>query len=123
MKNLREIKRKSICLIKDVVKLLLMGAGVGIVGCMLLFLCGIFLGGGYENALETAKNGIFLIAALLLFVVAGMVMRKGKKEEPSFESTGWRKHFSVIGLKMAVMLLAIAFIILGAILDYILMNS
>lgn len=118
-----EIKKKSRCFGRDIGKMLCIGAGTGVVTFILLFLCGTLFGGGFSNGLEMAKNGLFLTAALLLFVVAGMVMGKGKKKEPEFKDAGWRKYFSVIGLKTAVMILGLAFLLLGTVLDYILIND
>ena len=34
------------------------------------------------GGLEAAKDGLFLVVALELFVLAGMLMLKGKKPEP-----------------------------------------
>lgn len=66
-------------LLKDLVKALLVGMAAALAAAVLLFVSGLLFGkGGIGAGLETAKNGVFLIAALLLFLLSGMLIERGK---------------------------------------------
>ena len=83
--------------------------GLAVAAVLALVLAGggaIFGGNGVHSAVEAAKDGLLMIFALLLFVVAGMLLIKGKKQEQIRLDQNWRKHFAVIGPK--TMLLALA---------------
>lgn len=83
--------------------------GLAVAAVLALVLAGggaLFGGNGVHSAVEAAKDGLLMIFALLLFVVAGMLMIKGKKQEQIRLDQNWRKHFAVIGPK--TMLLALA---------------
>ena len=96
---------------------LIAGAAVGVLG----FLGGMLLGtADLPSGIEGAKNALFVIAALLLFVLAGMLLIKGKKAE-TFEAdeNGWRRHFAVIGVKAALGGAAVGVAALAIALDYV----
>ena len=83
--------------------------GLAVAAVLALVLAGggaLFGGNGVHSAVEAAKDGLLMIFALLLFVVAGMLLIKGKKHEQIRLDQNWRKHFAVIGPK--TMLLALA---------------
>lgn len=83
--------------------------GLAVAAVLALVLAGggaLFGGNGVHSAVEAAKDGLLMIFALLLFVVAGMLLIKGKKQEQIRLDQNWRKHFAVIGPK--TMLLALA---------------
>lgn len=83
--------------------------GLAVAAVLALVLAGggaLFGGNGVHSAVEAAKDGLLMIFALLLFVVAGMLLIKGKKQEQIRLDQNWRKHFRVIGPK--TMLLALA---------------
>lgn len=83
--------------------------GLAVAAVLALVLAGggaLFGGNGVHSAVEAAKDGLLMIFALLLFVVAGMLLIKGKKQEQIRLDQNWRKIFAVIGPK--TMLLALA---------------
>lgn len=83
--------------------------GLAVAAVLALVLAGggaLFGGNGVHSAVEATKDGLLMIFALLLFVVAGMLLIKGKKQEQIRLDQNWRKHFAVIGPK--TMLLAVA---------------
>ena len=83
--------------------------GLAVAAVLALVLAGggaLFGGNGVHSAVEAAKDGLLMIFALLLFVVAGMLLIKGKKQEQIRLDQNWRKYFAVIGPK--TMLLALA---------------
>ena len=87
--------------IKDLIKALIIGAAAGGAVTLIFFLGGMAFGGsGAASGIETSKNVLFLCTAILLFILAGMILIKGKKPEKSYEKSGWRRHFSVIGPKI-----------------------
>ena len=66
-----------------------------------------------------------LIGAIGLFLVAGMLLAKGKKEnadEKKEAKNGWRQQFSVVGLKTVVLMISAAFLLLASVADLILLN-
>lgn len=107
-------------LLRDCAKALAVGAAAGAVIALVLFVIG-FLAGKFQvnSGLEAAKDGLFFILALGLFLLAGMILAKGKKPEKFSENNGWRNHFSVIGLKTVIGMICMGFFVWGIILDYI----
>lgn len=104
----------------DLLKAFLAGAAAGAALALLLFLVGLAVSGGnFTTAVEAAKNGMFLVTAVVLFILAGMIMVKGKKTERFQEENGWRNHFAVIGYKMAMAMVAAAIVLWAVILDYV----
>ena len=83
--------------------------GVAVAAVLALVLAGggaLFGGNGVHSAVEAAKDGLLMIFALLLFVVAGMLLIKGKKQEQIRLDQNWRKLFAVIGPKTILLALA-----------------
>ena len=116
----RDFSGRAKACVKDLLKAFLVGAAAGAVLAILLFLVGLAAGGGvFAAALETAKDGMFLVTAIALFILAGMILVKGKKPEKSQEESGWRNHFTVIGFKLAIGMVAVAFVLWAVILDYV----
>lgn len=113
-------------LILDLGKALAAGLAAGAALAAVLFAGG-FLAGGFQtaNGLEVMKDGLFLLSSLGLFLVAGMLLTKGKKkgsDEKKEEKNGWRRHFRVIGLKTVVLLICIALIALASAADYLMLK-
>ena len=112
-------------LILDLGKALAVGLAAGAVLAAVLFAGG-FLAGGFRavNGLEAMKDGLLLVSSLGLFLVAGMLLTKGKKkgsDEEKEKKNGWRRHFRVIVLKTVVIMICIALIALASAADYIMM--
>lgn len=106
--------------LKDLVKALLIGIIAGGAVTLVFFLAGLAFGGsGSASGIETSKNVLFLCTAVLMFILAGMLLIKGKKPEKSYEESGWRRHFSVIGPKSVLGAIAAAFAIWAIVMDYI----
>ena len=110
----------------DVLKAFIIGVAVAAATAVILFAGG-FLCGSFQivNGLEVVKDGLLLIGAIGLFLVAGMLLAKGKKEnadEKKEAKTGWRQHFSVIGLKTVVLMISAAFLLIASVADLILLN-
>lgn len=101
--------------VRDIVKAL--GLGFASAGALAAvpFAAGALLGGGSLAAgLEAAKSGLFLGAALALFLLAGMLMLKGKKPENDLRESGWQRHFRLLSPKWVLALFAVAWILLAA---------
>ncbi len=105
--------------VKDILKAFLIGASAAVAAAAILFLAGLVGGGTGAAGLETAKNGVFIATALLLFFLAGMLLIKGKKTEPLKEDGALKHHFEVIGLKTVTGIIALAFLLTGALADFI----
>lgn len=86
-----------------------------------MLLLGGFLFGGFtfRAALEAAKDGLLLIAALGMFVIAGMLMVKAKPGEIHAEGK-WRVHFAVLGYKSVFAVLCVSWVLWAAAADYLL---
>lgn len=111
--------------VKDMLKALAAGIAVSAVISVVLFLGG-FLFGSFKlvNGLEVMKDGLLLLTAIGLFLAAGMLLVKGKREgvdEKKEAKNGWRHHFKRIGLKTVVIIISVAFVIFASIADYVML--
>lgn len=111
---------------KDVLKAFAVGIAAAAATAVILFAGG-FLFGSFQiaNGFEVVKDGLLLIGAIGLFLVAGMLLAKGKKEnadEKKEAKNGWRQQFSVVGLKTVVLMISAAFLLLASVADLILLN-
>ena len=88
------------------------------------FTIGLLSGGAagftFRAALEAAKDGLLLIAALGMFVIAGMLMVKGKNPEKFTQKEKWRVHFAVLGYKSVFAVLCVSWVLWAAAADYLL---
>ena len=94
-------KIKNIC--RDLGRAFTIGLLSGGAAAAVLLLGGFLFGGfTFRAALEAAKDGLLLIAALGMFVIAGMLMVKGKNPEKFTQKEKWRVHFAVLGYKSSL---------------------
>ncbi len=109
---------KAVMLLRDVLKMLAISLIVSIILAAILFLCGFLFGNfSVQNGFEIGKDGLLLLAALGIFLLAGMFMVKGKKLEQSKVSDSFRKHFKLIGYKTVLGIICISFISVAVIFD------
>ena len=110
----------------DVLKAFIIGVAVAAATAVILFAGGFFFGSfQIVNGFEVVKDGLLLIGAIGLFLVAGMLLAKGKKEnadEKKEAKNGWRQYFSVVGLKTVVLMISAAFLLIASVADLILLN-
>ncbi len=124
--NRKDTKETVKKVIADVGKAFVIGMIAAAVLSVILFASG-FLFGHFQaaNGLEIMKDGLLLTGAIGLFLVAGMLLAKGKKEnadEKKEAKNGWRNHFAVIGLKTVVFMISVAFLLVASVADWILLN-
>jgi hypothetical protein len=102
----------------DLVKASILGLTISVAVGLVLFLAG-FLTGGFHagNGLEVGKDGLLLIASLVMLLLAGILLSKGKKPEQFVEMESWRKHFNIIGYKTVIGIVCIAFLMAASVLD------
>ena len=100
----------------------LIAAGVILAGAASLLLFAIGLVGGHTvlSGLSTAKSGCFVIGALCLFFLAGLLLTRGKHPEKATPQSGWRKKFSAAGYCTAAAVMAVCFLGVGSAADYLL---
>ena len=112
-------KIKEIC--RDLGRAFIIGLLSGGAAAAVLLLGG-FLFGGFtiRAALEAAKDGLLLISALSMLLIAGMLMVKGKNPEKFTQKEKWRVHFAVLGYKGAFAVLCVSWILWAAAADYLL---
>lgn len=104
---MKQFSYKAAALLLDVCKAAAIGIGIAaVLGLVLAGAGALFGSNGIHSAVEAAKDGLLLVFAVLLLIVAGMLLIKGKKQENIRLDENWRKHFPVIGPK--TMLLALA---------------
>ena len=110
----------------DVLKAFIIGVAAAAATAVILFAGGFFFGSfQIVNGFEVVKDGLLLIGAIGLFLVAGMLLAKGKKEnadEKKEAKNGWRQQFSVVGLKTVVLMISAAFLLIASVADLILLN-
>ena len=107
-------KIKNIC--RDLGKAFTIGLLSGGAAAAVLLLGGFT----FRAALEAAKDGLLLIAALGMFVIAGMLMVKGKNPEKFTQKEKWRVHFAVLGYKSVFAVLCVSWVLWAAAADYLL---
>lgn len=100
--------------------------GIGLIASgmagMVLFLCGfIFSHFTLLSGLEVAKNGLLLVVVIGLFLIAGMLMVKGKKPEKWTQNNGWKKHFQLMGYKTVMGIICIAVLLVASLVDYVIL--
>lgn len=122
-KDTKETVKKVVA---DVGKAFVVGVIAATVASVVLFAGG-FLFGHFQvaNGFEVMKDGLLLIGAIGLFLVAGMLLAKGKKEnadEKKEAKNGWRNQFAVIGLKTVVLVISVAFVLFASVADWILLH-
>ncbi len=102
----------------DFVKAVMLGSVISALLSGMLFLGG-FLAGGFsgKNGLEAGKDGLLLVASLGIFLLAGMLISKGKKPEQFTELNGLRKHFNIIGYKTVLGIICAMLIVAASLLD------
>lgn len=104
--------KKIASLALDLCKAAAVGVGISIaIGLVLAGGGALFGSNGIHSAVEAAKNGLLLVFAFLLLIVAGMLLIKGKKQEQIRLNTGFRKHFAVIGPKSMLLALAVGMLV------------
>ena len=107
--------------VTELVQVFLSGVGGASVFALLLFVVGCLVGsGGLANGVEVAKNGTLIISAAALFILAGMLLMKGKQEAPAAHDA-WHQRFQCIGYKLAMAMIGCGFIVVASVLDAILM--
>ena len=107
-KVMEHFGKKIASLALDLCKAAAVGVGISVaIGLVLAGGGALFGSNGVHSAVEAAKNGLLLVFAFLLLIVAGMLLIKGKKQEQIRLNTGFRKHFAVIGPKSMLLALAV----------------
>lgn len=111
--------RQVLC---DLLKGLLLGIAVGAVIALILFVIGFIAGKSQPlMGLEAVKDGLLLLGALGLFILAGMLLIKGKKPERFSGGDGWRRHFKAAGIKTILGSICIALLLLASAADCLLL--
>ncbi len=110
--------KKVKAILFDFIKAAILGLAISAATGGVLFLAG-FLSGGFrgERGLEAGKDGLLLISSLGMFLLAGMLLAKGKKPEQFSEMDSWRKHFRIIGYKTALGIICAAFLAIASVMD------
>ena len=104
-------KIKNICC--DLGRAFTIGLLSGGAAAAVLLLGGFLFGGfTFRAALEAAKDG--------MFVIAGMLMVKGKNPEKFTQKEKWRVHFAVLGYKSVFAVLCVSWVLWAAAADYLL---
>ena len=106
--------------VRDVTKALLVGLAVGVALGAVAFACGFAFGGaGVASASEAAKDVLLFLAAIMMFLLAGMILIKGKKgERPLADKEGWQRHFRVVGPKSVLAGIAAGVTLVAIAADY-----
>lgn len=88
---------------QDVVKAALIGLAAALLLAAAVTLIALpFVSLSLKAALDAGKSMACVVTAVMLFILAGMLMLKGKKPEKFDTKHGWRKHFKVLGIKAVI---------------------
>ena len=91
--------------------------------CAVVFLTVLGIGsiaGGLSSGLEAAKTVLLMTGSMGMFLLAGMLLVKGKKPEALSNSSGWRRHFRAAGVKTVLAAGCLAFVLAAAAADWLL---
>lgn len=105
--------------LRDLLKAFLIGCAAAAVLFAVSFLIGM-IAGGVDGGLEAAKTVLLLAASLGMFLLAGLLLMKGKKPERFSAEDSWRKHFRAAGLKSVLAACCLAALLAAAAADYLL---
>lgn len=108
-------------ILRDLFKASAVGFAAALTLGIVLLAVGGLAGGGLYAGLEAAKDGLLLLGALGIFLLAGMLLAKGKKPEKFGKDNGWKRHFQVLGIKMVLGVLCICFLLVASAADYLLL--
>ena len=112
-------KIKNIC--RDLGKAFTIGLLSGGAAAAVLLLGGFLFGGfTFRAALEAAKDGLLLIAALGMFVIAGILVLRRVSLVVLSQKEKWRVHFAVLGYKSVFAVLCVSWVLWAAAADYLL---
>lgn len=118
------MENKPLLIVRDIVKAFLAGTCLALILTLVLFGIGMLAGNhGISSGLETAKDGVLILAAAGMFIIAGMLLIKGKKLEKTASGNGWKKHFHIMGYKGVIGTICAAFLIIAEIVDRILLTN
>lgn len=106
--------------LRDLIKALLLGLAGAAAVFLAALLIGSIAGGGLSGGLEAAKTVLLVTASLGMFLLAGMLLIKGKKPEEFSNGSGWRRHFRAAGVKAVLAAGALAFVLAAAAADWML---
>lgn len=110
-------------ILHDLLKAFTFGVGSAAIAFVLLFVLGLLFGANaVDSGLEAAKDGLLLIGSLGLFVVAGMIITRGKNPREFADMEGWRRQFAVFGPEAVIAFFCFAFIVLASVADWLLMH-
>lgn len=111
------MKQKITDFAVDVGKTLLIGFAVGLALGGIVFFVAFVITGNTSRSWDVCKNALSIATALLLFLVAGMLISKGKKTERFHAKDSWRRHFRVLGYKSVMGLFGVPMVILLSLAD------
>ncbi len=102
----------------DLLRAVVLGILLALACFAAAFLCGLALRHNAASGLEAAKNALCLLAALMLFLLSGALLSRGKNPAAfDAESNGWRRRFRVLGPKAVLFCMAVCFIAFAALAD------
>ena len=79
---MKQFSQKAVALLLDVCKAAAIGIGIAaVLGLVLAGAGALFGSNGIHSAVEAAKDGLLLVFAVLLLIVAGLLRRRGAANE------------------------------------------
>ncbi len=104
---------------KDIMKAILIGLGIGSIITIVLGIIGICIHGGKINeALILSQQGLFIIGALVLVLVAALIIKRDGRRTLS-DKEGWRNQFKVMNFPMVILIVGVFILLIGGMLDYV----
>lgn len=113
--------QKTVRLRHDLAQVLKLGLAVDAGSGLLLFAAGFCLKGfSAAAALQVVRSGWFILGALVLLVVAGLVFLGSGKAARVRESSGWQARFMQFGFLPVAAGVSIFLLAAAVVLDYLL---
>lgn len=111
------MKHKAADVVIDMAKAFLWGLAAGIAVGGVSFFLGLLFSGSQVKGWDVCKSALSVFTAILLLVVAGMLMMKGKKPERFIQKDSWQQHFRVLGYKAVIGIAAVPTVLLLSLAD------
>lgn len=104
---------------KDIIKALLIAAGISSGIAIIFGIIGLCIKGGeFSEALRISQQGLFIIGSFMLIIVAALLLKRDGRRALS-DKEGWRRQFKVINFSMVILIVGVFILFAGGMLDYV----
>lgn len=104
---------------KDIIKAILIGLIISSLIAIVFGIIGLTINGGdFSKALRVSQQGLFVIGALTLIVVAALFLKRDGRRGLE-DKDGWKSQFKVMNFSMVILIVGVFILLVGGMLDYV----